>query len=327
MGWHAARTSLPLLPPRSSGAPARRPTARWRRASGVAAAPRSRATGAPAARVRRALAGARACGAIQTRVGTWAPRQEAPALYLEQASHLGKYKGKFSKVCTQSARSVPAQQHGSWRELKVSAARPTGRYIHFRDCERPQPTSGTEGVKSCEPSRLPAGCTAARRRSCTAGWAAWACDPSSARSPRASAYPRRSTVRRLRARPEWLPPRSARVTPPHLQVSRGMRRSSATRRRRASWRRRNNGSSSRLRRASATPLRMAGHLQMSPPPRPRPPSPCMICTRARRSWRRRPPVTAGCRASTTAMRRGAARSKTARPAATRHSLGATVARP
>jgi hypothetical protein len=123
------------------------------------------------------------------------------------------------------------------------------------------------------------------------------------------------------------PKEHARHPSPHLQVSRGMRRSSATRRRRASWRRRNNGSSSRLRRASATPLRMVGHLQMSPPPRPRPPSPCMICTRARRSWRRRPPVTAGCRASTIVMRRGAARSKTARPAATRHSLGATVARP
>ena len=66
VGWHAARTSLPPLPPRSSGAPAQWLTARGRRASGVAAAPRSRAAGAPAARGRRALGGARACRAIQT---------------------------------------------------------------------------------------------------------------------------------------------------------------------------------------------------------------------------------------------------------------------
>ena len=63
---HAARTSLPPLPPRSGGVPAQWLTARGRRASGVAAAPRSRAAGAPAARRRRALGGARACRAIQT---------------------------------------------------------------------------------------------------------------------------------------------------------------------------------------------------------------------------------------------------------------------
>ena len=66
VGWHAVRTSLPPLPPRSSGAPAQCLTARGRRASGVAAAPRSRAAGAPAAHRRRALGGARACRAIQT---------------------------------------------------------------------------------------------------------------------------------------------------------------------------------------------------------------------------------------------------------------------
>ena len=73
VGWHAARTSLPPLPPRSGGAPAQWLTARGRRASGVAAAPRSRAAGAPAARGRRALGGARACRAIQTSAlgGPW----------------------------------------------------------------------------------------------------------------------------------------------------------------------------------------------------------------------------------------------------------------
>ena len=56
MGWHTARTLLPPPPPRSSGAPVRWLTARGRRASGVAAAPRSRAAGAPA--TRRPAAGA-----------------------------------------------------------------------------------------------------------------------------------------------------------------------------------------------------------------------------------------------------------------------------
>ena len=75
-------------------------------------------------------------------------------------------------------------------------------------------------------------------------------------------------------------PRSMRVTPSSSapQVIRATRGFNATRRRRASWRRRSNGSSS----PSATPLRLAGHRQMSRPPRPRPRSPCMICTRARR---------------------------------------------
>ena len=77
VGWHAARTSLPPLPPRSSGAPAQWLTARGRRASGVAAAPRSRAAGAPAARGRRALGGARACRAIQT--SAWGPMVGAPS--------------------------------------------------------------------------------------------------------------------------------------------------------------------------------------------------------------------------------------------------------
>ena len=48
VGWHTARTLLPPPPPRSSGAPVRWLMARGRRASGVAAAPRSRAAGAPA---------------------------------------------------------------------------------------------------------------------------------------------------------------------------------------------------------------------------------------------------------------------------------------
>ena len=50
VGWHTARTLLPPPPPRSSGAPVRWLMARGRRASGVAAAPRSRAAGAPATR-------------------------------------------------------------------------------------------------------------------------------------------------------------------------------------------------------------------------------------------------------------------------------------
>ena len=55
VGWHTARTLLPPPPPRSSGAPVRWLMAKGRRASGVAAAPRSlapparrpRAAGAP----------------------------------------------------------------------------------------------------------------------------------------------------------------------------------------------------------------------------------------------------------------------------------------
>ena len=59
---HTARTLLPPPPPRSSGASVRWLMARGRRASGVAAAPRSHATGAPAAtRRRRAVGGACAC--------------------------------------------------------------------------------------------------------------------------------------------------------------------------------------------------------------------------------------------------------------------------
>jgi hypothetical protein len=76
VGWHAARISLPPLPPRSrggarEGGPAQWLTARGRRASGVAAAPRSRAAGAPAARRRRALGGARACRAFERLGGPW----------------------------------------------------------------------------------------------------------------------------------------------------------------------------------------------------------------------------------------------------------------
>ena len=48
VGWHTARTSVPPPPPSSSGAPVRWLMARGRRASGVAAAPRSHAAGAPA---------------------------------------------------------------------------------------------------------------------------------------------------------------------------------------------------------------------------------------------------------------------------------------
>ena len=63
VGWHTARTLLPPPPPHSSGAPVRWLMARGRRASGVAAAPRSRAAGAPATRRRRAVGGACACRA------------------------------------------------------------------------------------------------------------------------------------------------------------------------------------------------------------------------------------------------------------------------
>ena len=65
VGWHTART---LLPPPLRHARAEQPPVRWlmargRRASGVAAAPRSRAAGAPATRRRRAVGGACACRA------------------------------------------------------------------------------------------------------------------------------------------------------------------------------------------------------------------------------------------------------------------------
>ena len=67
VGWHTARTLLPPPPPRSSGAPVRWLMAQGRRASGVAAAPRSRAAGTPAARRRRAAWEARARAArVQT---------------------------------------------------------------------------------------------------------------------------------------------------------------------------------------------------------------------------------------------------------------------
>ena len=60
---HREDLVLPPPPPRSSGAPVRWLMARGRRASGVAAAPRSRAAGAPATRRRRAVGGACACRA------------------------------------------------------------------------------------------------------------------------------------------------------------------------------------------------------------------------------------------------------------------------
>ena len=76
VGWHTARTSVPPPPPCSSGAPVRWLMARGRRASGVAAAPRSHAAGAPAARRRRAVGGACACrarsnGRRRPLVGRW----------------------------------------------------------------------------------------------------------------------------------------------------------------------------------------------------------------------------------------------------------------
>ena len=63
VGWHTTRTSVPPPTPRSSGVPVRWLMARGRRASGVAAAPRSHAAGAPTARRRRAVGGACACRA------------------------------------------------------------------------------------------------------------------------------------------------------------------------------------------------------------------------------------------------------------------------
>jgi len=74
---HSTRTSVPPPPPRSSGVPARGHTERSQRASGVAAAPRPRAAGAPAARAcapaaRPRAARAGACthsnGHVQVRV-------------------------------------------------------------------------------------------------------------------------------------------------------------------------------------------------------------------------------------------------------------------
>ena len=69
VGWHTARTLLPPPPPHSSGAPVRWLMARGRRASGVAAALRSRAAGAPATRRRRAVGGACACRARSQTAG------------------------------------------------------------------------------------------------------------------------------------------------------------------------------------------------------------------------------------------------------------------
>ena len=93
VGWHAARTSLPPLPPRSSGAPAQWLMARGRRASGVAAAPRSRASGAPGARVRRALSGARGRSAIQT---AWVPGIRGKRLRPFTSSWLPRIWGSMS---------------------------------------------------------------------------------------------------------------------------------------------------------------------------------------------------------------------------------------
>ena len=63
VGWHTTRTSVPPPTPCSSGVPIRWLMARGRRASGVAAAPRSHAAGAPTARRWRAVGGACACRA------------------------------------------------------------------------------------------------------------------------------------------------------------------------------------------------------------------------------------------------------------------------
>ena len=96
VGWHTARTLLPPPPPHSSGAPVRWLMARGRRASGVAAAPRSRAAGAPATRRRRAVGGACACrarsnGREDLVVGGGGGRTPTPN-YLRQASpDRGKY--------------------------------------------------------------------------------------------------------------------------------------------------------------------------------------------------------------------------------------------
>ena len=112
VGWHTARTLLPPPPPRSSGAPVRWLMARGRRASSVAAAPRSRAAGAPATR-RRIAAGApweaRARAArVQTAgedlvVGGWVVVVRTPTPnYLRLASpDRGKYS---SAVCARLAR-------------------------------------------------------------------------------------------------------------------------------------------------------------------------------------------------------------------------------
>ena len=101
VGWHTARTLLPPPPPRSSGAPVRWLMARGRRASGVAAAPRSRAAGAPATRRRRAVGGACACRARSNgrrRPCVVVVRTPTPN-YLRQASpDRGKYQGSSRKA-------------------------------------------------------------------------------------------------------------------------------------------------------------------------------------------------------------------------------------
>ena len=75
---HSTRTSVPPPPPRSSGVLARGHTERSQPASGVAAAPRPRAAGAPAARAcapaarpRAARAGACTHSNAMSRFGWW----------------------------------------------------------------------------------------------------------------------------------------------------------------------------------------------------------------------------------------------------------------
>ena len=119
VGWHTARTLLPPPPPHSSGAPVRWLMARGRRASGVAAAPRSRAAGAPATRRRRAVGGACACRARSN--GRRRPcvvvvvRHTNSELPLRQASpDRGKYGFFFSLSSLVVDKDVFFFSHVSW---------------------------------------------------------------------------------------------------------------------------------------------------------------------------------------------------------------------
>ena len=92
---------MPPPPPRSSGAPARWPTARGRRASGVAAAPRAsrlrRAAGAPPARSEARARGARFKRPREDLVVVWWVVRALRRNYLRLApQNLGEYLPAYS---------------------------------------------------------------------------------------------------------------------------------------------------------------------------------------------------------------------------------------